>query len=82
MLSKMAMNDFSDYLGRWERLPTIYSPIFERQRLYINETVGQIFQVGLPRILTDLDNAGFSLKGIPGAYGDLFQTLQREATTE
>ena len=62
--AKTAMNEFSDYIGRWERLPNIYLPACEDQRLLIIEKMSQIFDVTLPRILSDLDKAGFCLKRV------------------
>jgi hypothetical protein len=38
----------------------------------------RIFKVSVPRILTDLDKAGFCLKRVPNAYGHLLQDIKSD----
>jgi hypothetical protein len=73
-----AMNEFANYLGRWERLEDVCLPAWEKQHGHVKETMKRIFEVGLPRILADLDKAGCCLKGVPDAYGHLLQDIQSD----
>jgi hypothetical protein len=73
-----AMNEFTDYLGRWEKLYNLWLPVCEEQRVYIEEKMRRIFEASVPRILTDLDVADLSLKRVPEAYSRLLQDIQSD----
>jgi hypothetical protein len=72
------LQEFSDYLCRWDRLLELYRPVAEEQYLVIEEKLKRVFEESTPRILRDLDQAGFSLKAVPNAYAELIGRTQRQ----
>jgi hypothetical protein len=50
-------------------------PVAEDQTRFIEDRLKRILELTMPRILKDLDDAGFSLKHVPGAYDDLIKSL-------
>jgi len=53
----------------------LHMPVAEDQTRFIEDRLKRILELTMPRILKDLDDAGFSLKHVPGAYDDLIKSL-------
>jgi hypothetical protein len=73
-----ALNEFANYLERWHKIQEVCLPVHKKQEVRIKETMRLIFEVSVPQVLTDLDQAGYSLKSVPAAYCNLLHDIQND----
>jgi len=61
-------NNYQVYLQQWDKILNLYMPVFEKQKKYLQEKISNIVDTAIPRVLTELDKSGYSLKKVPSHY--------------